>query len=246
MGLPRLNTVEYFETLPISKIEVKYRPFNVGEQKVLLQAMEEGETKAISNAMISLIRLCSDLQDSKMKIEQLSNTDLEWLFIKIREKSVGETTKVLLGCHDQPKCDGRTGVDIDFNLLKIDGEVLDNRIQLTDNIGVVLRIPSFSDVERVLERGMPQNEEGLSMTIIFKLLNKCILQIFDEDNVYDTSEFSEQEIDDFINDLSVDQFNLIMEWFSSVPKLVYDAEFQCEKCGLEQTQTLQGLQNFFV
>ena len=107
MGLPRLNTVEYFETLPVSKIEVKYRPFNVGEQKVLLQAIEEGEQKAISNALISLLRVCSDLQDSRLKIEQLSNTDLEWLFVKIRAKSVGENTKILLGCIDQLTCDGQ-------------------------------------------------------------------------------------------------------------------------------------------
>tara|TARA_B100001175_G_scaffold51586_1_gene40819 strand:+ start:2477 stop:3211 length:735 start_codon:yes stop_codon:yes gene_type:complete len=244
MGLPRLNTVEYFETLPVSKIEVKYRPFNVGEQKVLLQAIEEGEQKAISNALISLLRVCSDLQDSRLKIEQLSNTDLEWLFVKIRAKSVGENTKILLGCIDQPTCDGQSEIDVNFNDLEIEGEVKDGKIQLTDNIGVVIRVPSYNDVDRVLDIGIADGE--MSTSIVYKLLNKCILQVFDADNVYDTKEFTEQEIDDFINELSVNQFNVIMEWFSSVPKLVYNAEFSCSKCGKEQTQQLTGLQNFFV
>ena len=96
MGLPKLNTVEYFETLPVSNIEVKFRPFNVKEQKILLQTLEDGTPKAISNGMMMLIRSCSELQDDNWTVEKLSNTDLEWLFIKIRMKSVGESTKVLL------------------------------------------------------------------------------------------------------------------------------------------------------
>tara|TARA_B100000927_G_scaffold280912_1_gene265933 strand:+ start:566 stop:1297 length:732 start_codon:yes stop_codon:yes gene_type:complete len=243
MGLPRLNTVEYFETLPISKMEVKYRPFNVGEQKVLLQALEEGEAKAISNALLSLIRVCTEFEDSRTKIEQLSNTDLEWLFIKIRQKSVGETTKILLGCIDQPNCDGKTTLDIDFNEMKIEGEVKDGKVHLTDNVGVVLKVPSFTDVNKI--SGNFDSDFSTTDTI-FKLLGRCITQIFDADNVYDTAEFTATEIDDFIEDLSVDQFNTLMGWFESVPKLIYNAEFQCEKCGLEQAQELQGLQNFFV
>ena len=245
MGLPRLNTVEYFETLPISKIEVKYRPFNVGEQKVLLQALEEQEQKAISNALIQLIRVCSDLQDSRLKVEQLSNTDLEWLFIKIREKSVGESAKILLGCHDAPVCDGTTPVEVDFSKMEIEGEVKDNKVQLTDTIGVLLRTPSFSDVQSVMDKASTADEQ-LNTGTVFSLLSKCIEQVFDAENVYDTTEFSEKEIDDFIDELTVDQFNLIMDWFSSVPKLVYNADFTCSKCGKVQTQQLTGLQNFFV
>jgi len=244
MGLPRLDTVEYFDTLPTSKIEVKYRPFNVKEQKVLLQALEEGDGKAVSHGIISLIRACSELQDNSLTIEQLNNTDLEWLFIKIRAKSVGESTKILLGCHDQENCDGQTPVEVDFAKMEIIGEVKDNKVQLTDNIGVLLRIPSFKDVQEVSLNF--EQDENFSTETIFQILNKCIVQVFDEDTVYDTKEFTEKEIDDFINELSVDQFNLIMDWFSSVPRLVYNAEFKCGKCGLEQTQELQGLQNFFV
>ena len=241
MGLPRLDTVEYFDTLPTSKIEVKYRPFNVKEQKVLLLALEEGDAKSISHGLISLIRGCSELQNSNFEVEQLSNTDLEWLFIKIREKSVGESTKVLLGCIDQNICDGQTMIEVDFTKMEVVGEVKDDKVQLTDNVGVVLRVPSFKDVQK-----LTAENEGWSTETIFKILSKCIVQIFDEESVYDTNEFTPKEIDEFIDELTIDQFNLVMEWFNEVPKLIYNAEFKCDKCGKEQSQELQGLQNFFV
>ena len=242
MGLPKLNTVEYFETLPVSKVEAKYRPFNVKEQKVLLQAMEDGTGKSMTNGMISLIRSCAELQDDSWTIEKLSNTDLEWLFIKIRMKSVGETTTLLLGCVDENKtgCEGRTPVEIDFEKLEIQGEIKDPKIQLTDEVGVVLRLPSYKDVQSMLE-----SEETISTDNLFGVINKCIDQIYDADSVYDTKEFTEKEINDFVDNLTLDQFNLIMDWFSSVPKMVYNVEFACEKCGVVQEQTLEGLTNFF-
>ena len=242
MGLPKLNTVEYFETLPVSKIETKFRPFNVREQKVLLQTLEDGTPKAVSNGMMSLIRSCSELQDTDWTVDQLSNTDLEWLFIQIRMKSVGETTKVLLPCVNKPNgCDGQTPVEVDFEKMQIVGEIKDPKVMITDTIGVVLRIPSYKDIQELYESG-----EDINTDNIFQVLNKCIVQIFDGDNVYDTIEFTEKEVNEFVDGLTVDQFNVMMEWFSSVPKMVYNIEFACSKCGEKQSQELQGLQNFFV
>ena len=246
MGLPKLNTVEYFGTLPISKIEVKYRPFNVKEQKILLQSLEEGEVKGIQHGLISLLRACCDLQDSRLKIEQLSNTDLEWLFINIRMKSVGETTKVMLGCHNQESCDGQTPITIDFNEMKIEGEIGEEKVQLNDKVGVVLRVPSYKDIQTITNNMKNPSEEAFSTEVVFQILNRCIVQIFDENTVHDASDFSGEEIDSFIDDLTLDQFNKMMEWYESVPKMVYNAEFKCDKCGLEQSQELTGLQSFFA
>ena len=157
-------------------------------------------------------------------------------------KSVGETTTLLLGCVDENKtgCEGRTPVDIDFEKLEIEGEIKDPKIQLTDDVGVVLRLPSYKDVQSMLE-----SEETISTDNLFGVINKCIDQIYDADSVYDTKEFTEKEINDFVDNLTLDQFNLIMDWFSSVPKMVYNVEFACEKCGEVQEQTLEGLTNFF-
>ena len=174
--------------------------------------------------------------------DRLSNTDLEWLFIQIRMKSVGETTKVKLPSVRQPEgCDGQTPVDIDFDKMRIEGELKEPKVMITDTIGVSMRIPSYKDVQDLYESGM-----DLSTDNIFKVLNKCIVQIFDADSVYDTNEFTEKEVNDFVDGLTVDQFNMLMEWFSSVPKMVYDVDFTCSKCGEVQTQQLSGLQNFFV
>ena len=244
MGLPKLNTVEYFVTLPQSQIEVKYRPFNVKEQKVLLQALEEGDVKTIQHGLLSLIRACADTQDSSLKIEQLSNTDLEWLFIQIRMKSVGETTQLLLDCQDDT-CDGQTQHEVDFNKMEMVGEMKDSKVLLNDTVGVILRVPTYQDVDNVAGQ-IKSDEELFSTNIIFELLNKCIVQIFDENTVHDATEFTAEEIGEFIESLTLDQFNVIMEWFESVPKMVYNAKYKCSKCGLEQSQELTGMQNFFV
>ena len=105
MALPKLNTIEYFCKLPISGREAKYRPFTVGEQKVLLQALEDGEVKTISNTVVNLVDSCCTLTESKDTVRDLSNTDLEYLFLQVRIKSVGEITNVVLGCENQPTCD---------------------------------------------------------------------------------------------------------------------------------------------
>tara|TARA_B100000927_G_scaffold275331_1_gene255225 strand:+ start:1338 stop:2066 length:729 start_codon:yes stop_codon:yes gene_type:complete len=242
MGLPKLNTVEYFETLPVSQLEVKFRPFNVKEQKILLQTLEDGTPKAISNGMMMLIRSCSEIQDNTWTVDKLSNTDLEWLFLKIRMKSVGETTKIVLPCVKQDEgCDGQSPIEVDFDKMEIEGELKEPKVMLTDTIGVMMRIPSYSDVQELYEAG-----EEVSTDNIFKVLNKCIVQIFDADSVYDTKEFTVKEVDEFVDGLTVDQFNVMMDWFSSVPKMVYNVEFACSKCETVQEQKISGLQNFFV
>ena len=143
MALPKLNTIEYFCKLPISGREAKYRPFTVGEQKVLLQALEDGEVKTISNTVVNLVDSCCTLTESKDTVRDLSNTDLEYLFLQVRIKSVGEITNVVLGCENQPTCDGQTTVEVDLSSIDVEGEVKDNKIMLTDDLGVIMTYPSF-------------------------------------------------------------------------------------------------------
>jgi hypothetical protein len=242
MGLPKLNSVEYFGTLPISQIEVKYRPFNVKEQKILLQALEEGQTKGIANSLIGLIESCAELQADNWQVEDLSNTDLEWLFVQIRMKSVGETTQIRLGCKKQ-SCDGHTPIEIEFDKMEIEGELRDNRVMLTDEVGVVLRFPSYTDMQEIYADG---EVEGHVTNNLFEVLNRCIIQVFDGEEVHEVHEFTAKEVNDFVDNLQIDQFNIMMDWFGSVPKMVYKVDYECEECSLRQQQTLEGLQNFFV
>ena len=241
MALPKLNTVEYFCKLPLSGDEAKYRPFTVGEQKGLLQALEDGETKTIANTVINLVESCSSLVDSKHSVRHLSNTDLEYLFMQIRIKSVGEETTIQLGCKNQPNCDGVTPVKVDLTSIEIEGEVKDNKVMLTDTIGVTLKVPNFNEVQGVVE-----NVDSITTSDIFNILSKSIDSIFTEDEIHSRGDFTEQELDDFMNELSTEQFNNVMDWFNGLPKLVKDVEFDCSKCSTRTEVRLEGIQNFFV
>ena len=241
MALPKLNTIEYFCKLPVSGKEAKYRPFTVGEQKVLLQALEDGEIKTISNTVVNLVDSCSGLTESKDTVRELSNTDLEYLFLQIRIKSVGEVTNVVLGCENQPTCDGQTTVEIDLSTIGVVGEVKDNKIMLTDDVGVTLKVPNFNEIQNVVGDVSEINSQD-----IFGVLAQSIESIFDAEEVHSKGDFTTKELNDFVNELSTEQFNNIMEWFSSLPKLVKDVEYGCSKCGTPCKVKLEGIQNFFV
>ena len=241
MALPKLNTIEYFCKLPISGREAKYRPFTVGEQKVLLQALEDGEVKTISNTVVNLVDSCCTLTESKDTVRDLSNTDLEYLFLQVRIKSVGEVTNVVLGCENQPTCDGQTTVEIDLSTIGVEGEVKDNKIMLTDSVGVTLKVPNFNEIQSTIG-----DISEIGSRDIFSVLAQSIESIFDAEEVHSKGDFTTKELNDFVNELSTEQFNNIMEWFSSLPKLIKDVEYNCSKCGTQCKVRLEGIQNFFV
>ena len=240
MALPKVNTVEYFCKLPVSGEEVKYRPFSVGEQKVLLQALEDGETKTISNTVVNLVDSCCSLTESNNSIRELSNTDLEYLFLQIRIKSVGETTTVVLGCI-KDGCDGQTQVDVDLTEIEIQGQVGDNKVMITDNVGVTLSVPNFNEVQ-----GTIGDISQIGTKELFDVVGQSIQSIFDEQEVHSKGDFTTEELSNFINELSTEQFSKIMEWFSDLPKMVKNVSYKCSKCGTENTTRLEGIQNFFV
>jgi len=241
MALPKLNTIEYFTTLPVSGEEVKYRPFTVGEQKVLLEALEAEEVKTIANTVINLVDACCILQDAKLNVRDLSNTDLEYLFLQVRIKSVGEVTKIVLGCEKQPECEATTVVDVDLLTVEVIGkQAEDNKIMITDNVGLTLQVPSFSEVQGLIENNMELKTQD-----IFDILSQCIETIFDQDDVHQRTDFTSKELMDFIDELSIEQFNVVMKWFDDLPKLVKDVEYNCSKCNHPNTVRLEGIQNFF-
>jgi len=241
MALPKVNTIEYFAKLPVSGKEVKYRPFSVGEQKVLLQALEDENNRTITHTIINLVESCSEIENGK--ITSLSNADLEYLFLQIRIKSVGEKTRVVLGCKNQPQCDGTTEVEVDLTEIQIEGEVKDNKIMITDNVGVTLRVPNYNEIQQSLGGDEVAN---IGVSDIFKILTYSIDSIFDADEVHSRGDFTESELSEFMDGLSTEQFNKIMEWFSELPKMVKDVEYNCSKCSTECKVRLEGIQNFFV
>ena len=234
MALPKQSTPKYTCILPSDGKEVEYRPFLVQEQKSLLIAQEQEDDKAMFSAVQDLIEACTY---GKLKSTQLAVIDMEYLFLKIRAKSVGETVNLQVTCQD-PKCDGHGEVVINLDDVEVVGDEPENKIMINDEIGIELRYPRIGDIDLI------NSEEG-SMTQTLEMLKRCMVTVFDQEDVYPTSDSSTQELDEFVNTLSMSQMEMISEYFGSIPQLKKEVQTECVKCGKDINTTIQGMNNFF-
>ena len=234
MALPIQAAPSYTLTLPISKKVVKYRPFLVKEQRSLLVARESENTKDIMQAVIDMI---SAVTSKTVDANKLAVGDLEYLFMQIRAKSVGETAGISVACTDN-ECDGWGRVEVDLNDVTVEvDEDVDNMIRLNDDLVVEMQYPTVTSVFKV---------EGLNEADAIKpILRGCMVRLFDDENVYEFSEYRDSEIDDFIDSLTIEQFEKMTEFFQNVPTLKHEVTFTCSKCKKENTRVLEGLNSFF-
>ena len=234
MGLPIQKAPTYKCVLPVSNIEVKYRPFLVKEQKHLLVARESENSTQIFDAIMDLVKAVTE---EKIDASKIPLVDLEYLFLQVRTKSVGETARVPLMCMADG-CDGVGYTDVDLTEIEVDTSgILDNKIELGSNLIVELKAPDSKLIYEV------ENLDEVEM--IKPILRECMIRIYDEENVYEMAEHRDSEIDEFIESLTVGQFEDINKYFGSMPQLKKEVEYKCEKCGTVSTNTLQGLQSFF-
>lgn len=232
MALPKQTAPKYTCILPSDGREIEYRPFLVKEQKVLLLAQEQEDDAAMFRAVQDLItNVCEDV-----KSETLPVIDMEWLFLKIRSKSVGETANIKLSCTD-PKCDGTGEAVVNLDDVEVVGDQPESKIMLTDEIGIELRYPRVSDVNQV--QGKDQATQTLEM------LKNSIVTIFDEENVYPTADASTNELNEFVEGLTMQQLEKITSYFDSIPSLQLDVESKCTTCGRELKTTAKGINSFF-
>ena len=232
MALPKQTAPKYTCILPSDGREIEYRPFLVKEQKVLLLAQEQEDDAAMFRAVQDLItNVCEDV-----KSETLPVIDMEWLFLKIRSKSVGETANIKLTCTD-PKCDGTGEAVVNLDDVEVVGDQPENKIMLTDEIGIELRYPRVSDVNQV--QGKDQATQTLEM------LKNSIVTIFDEENVYPTADASTNELNEFVEGLTMQQLEKITTYFDSIPSLQLDVESKCTTCDRELKTTAKGINSFF-
>ena len=236
MSLPRINTPEYRLNVPSTDEEITYRPFLVKEEKLLLIAHETGDEKAQYVAIQNLIKSCVK---QELAVEQLPMFDLEYIFLNIRAKSVGEIAKLNIICPD----DEKTTVPVEVDLTKINiemDETHDARIPLTDNIGVLMSYPTMETVELYAVTGTENPTQQL-----FKLISECIFQIWEGDEVHDASDYSDKEKVDFLDSLSHDQFEKVQNFFETMPSLKHDVEVTNPNTKVKSTVTLRGIQSFF-
>ena len=200
MSLPKINTPEYKLNIPSTDEEITYRPFLVKEEKLLLIAQETGDEKAQYVAIQNLIKSCVV---QELAVDKLPMFDLEYIFLNIRAKSVGEIAKFKIICPD----DEKTTVDVEVDLTKINvemDETHDARIQLTDNIGVLMSYPTMDLVEENAVTDSPNPTQQL-----FKMVAECIFQIWEGEETHDAIDYSYTEKTDFLESLSHEQFEKI-------------------------------------
>ena len=233
MKLPIQEAPSYNITLPLSKKEVNFRPFLVKEQKLLLMAREGENAKEIFDAIEQVISMVTD---SKVSAKSLPMADLEYLFLQVRARSVGETADMTLYCQEDG-CEGTGPAKVNLVDVQVKTENLpDNRIKISDNLMIELRYPQADDAVSL---------DGLDdLEAVKPMLVGCMEKIYDDEEIYDLADHPDSEIEKFVDSLTMNQFEIISEWFVKLPVLSEQVPFVCETCKTKQEVELKGIQNF--
>ncbi len=234
MSLPQLVSPEFTTEIPSTKQKIKFRPFLVKEEKILLMASEGNDPAEMQRAVKSILSNCIL---TKINVSNLATFDLEYLFLKLRGKSVGEEIELLMKHSSKSECKHQTTVKMNLDDIKIVGKVSDGKIMLDDKIGVKLKYPTFDEVAK-----MSENQSNTE--IIYKTMAMLIEYVYTEEEVY--NDFTDEEMEEWITKLNQKQFAKITDFLANMPKLSQKVEWTCSKCGEKDTVVLEGLQAFFT
>ena len=232
MALPILNTQTFELNIPSTDEKIKYRPFLVKEEKILLQA-QEGTGDEVTDSILQIVDNCTF---GKINVEQLPSFDIEYIFLKIRTKSVGSKVDLNVTCPD----DGETKVPVTIDLDEIDVQMLEdhsNEVQIDEKIKITYRYPILKDM-------MNLSSSVTDIEKVFSVLNKCISSITFGDDVYQKSDITESEIENFIGELTTQQFEKLVAFFNSMPKLRHSIEITNPKTKVKSEVGVEGLQSF--
>ena len=233
MSLPVINVPTYELVQPSTKDKLKYRPFLVKEEKLLLMAMEEDDEKQMVDAVRQIVNNCTFVD---LDVDKLPMFDLEYIFLNIRAKSVGEVAPVKLLCKD----DGKTYADVDIPLDEVKVHFKEghtNIIDLDDTVKIEMSYPTF-EMTDLISKG--------NVDSIFQLINRCVNRIVDGETIHERTDFSQKELDNFIDSLNSKQFQNIQDFFETMPKLSYEVEYENPETKVKNTMTLEGLESFFA
>ena len=238
MPLPTIATPTYELVLPSTNKKIKYRPFLVKEEKLLVLAMETEDTKQITTAIKSVIKAC--IQTRGVKVENLPTFDIEYLFLNIRGKSVGEEVEVNIVAPD----DGVTRVPMTINLDEI--KVVKDpdhstQIRINDELVMEMKYPSL---DQFIKSNFDFNEKA-DLDQSFELIASCIDKIYSEDEVWSTGDVSKKEVIGFLEQMNSSQFKDIEKFFSTMPKLSHELQVKNPETGVESVVVLEGLSSFF-
>ena len=237
MALPKLNTPTYELEVPSTDEKIKYRPFLVKEEKILMIAMESKDNAQIVTAVKDIVSECTF---NKLNISTMPMFDVEYIFLQIRSKSVGEVSKVKILCPDDKKT--YTNVEIDLNEVKVqveDGHT--NKIELTDSMGIIMTYPN---IDSFTENGI----QDINASNMLDVIGTCILQIYEDkgEKVYEAKDQTKKELVEFIEQLNTKQFQDVQKFFDTMPRLKHTIKVKNPKTKKTSDVTLSGLNDFFA
>ena len=241
MPLPKIATPTYELELPSTGKTIQYRSFLVKEEKLLVLALESEDTKQITTAIKAVIKAC--IKTRGIKVEALPTFDIEYLFLNVRSKSVGETVEVNVTCPDDGKTKVETSINIDdIKVVKDKNHKL--IVELDDKYSMKLKYPTLDQfIENNFDFEMAEAKESVSAAMA--MLSTCIDMIYDQEESWDASESTKEELDEFIDQLNTKQFQQVEEFFRTMPKLSHTLKVTNPQTGVESEVVLEGLASFF-
>ena len=234
MALPKLNNPTYEMVVPSTQEKVSYRPFLVKEQKILMMAQESEDPAMMTRKVCQLVENCVDGIQNAMKLPKF---DVEYMFMKLRSVSVGSQVELMMLCQD----DETTKVPVSINIDDIKVSSLGdhkNVVMITDKIGMTFRYPNMTDVSKYAKDGISNVE------ITFGVIQDCLVNVFDENNVYD--EMNPKELQEFVESMTTEQFTGVQGFFDTMPKLRHEIEYENPNTKVMNKTVLEGMQSFLV
>jgi hypothetical protein len=237
MALPKLVTPEFETMIPSTKKKIKFRPFLVKEEKILYMALEGEDEKGIEGAILSVLENCILTPD--VDLTKLASYDVEYLFLKLRSKSVGEVVELNLQHGSDVDCNHVTKYNLSLEDVNVTfNDKHDYTLKIDEKYGVKMKDPSLVDI------GDSDNIQKEDYDVILDLICNCVVCVYDEENVYD--DFTKDEMKEFLTNLTQVQFLEIQKFFETMPKLLTTLEWTCQECGKDESVVLEGLKSFFM
>ena len=240
MALPMMNTPTYTMVVPSSGVSVRYRPFLVKEEKALLIAQQSEDVVTMIETLKKVVKSC--VQD-QLDVEKLATFDLEYMFTQIRGKSVGETVELIMSCdedHGEQNKLAKVKVSVDLSEIKVDAkDDHSKKLSLWGDVGVVMKYPSVDIIKKF------QTVDESDTESVFGIISQSIDYIFDSTEMYYAKDQTKEELLEFLNNLTTDQFSKIQKFFETMPKLTYDIDYSCPVCSKAHHVRLEGMDSFF-
>lgn len=233
-NLPAISAPIYRDTLPSTNKEFTYRPFLVREEKLLQMIKDDDDLKQIYLSLQQLIKNCTGLE-----VSDLSVFDIEYIFLRLREKSVGEIIELKMKHVEHTDCDHVEEVTMDLRNIKVSKDESHSTTILLDvdrNLKLEMNYPKYEDVLEL--------QDSQEFDNILKVLGNCTKMIIDGNNVYETKDFSDDDLYNFFLQFNLQHIEKVKEFFNGMPKICYDLEWTCSKCGKKESHVIEGVQNF--